>query len=346
MISQTGGLEVSTAKTNYYLIDVLKLFFSLCVVALHTNLFLSEAETLYWYSSHVIWRIAVPFFFISSGYFFCLKVKAAENPSAVLKASIKRLLILLLFWLCITLPLEIHALTLKNYTMLQIIFDLMKRSVLYPWGALWYILALIIAYLLIYPFLKKGLWQLPLLLGGFLYLFALICNSYYFVIENTFIQGIVDRYLDLFLSARNGLFLGFFYLATANYLTVKKPFSKHTNILLLCIGTAGLVLETYVIRECHYKDDHSLFLSLLPVVISLFELAKSKVYPKNGKLLRNLSIGVYVLHRPVLGYLNYFFSLSKRIGSIPLFMIVAFISILLAYLLQKIENPYIKRLIT
>lgn len=46
-------------NSNYYCIDILKLFFSMCIVALHTHLFLDINVTLHWYSSHCIWRIAV-----------------------------------------------------------------------------------------------------------------------------------------------------------------------------------------------------------------------------------------------------------------------------------------------
>lgn len=337
---------MADTKAEYYLIDVLKLFFSICIVALHTNLFLREYPALYWYFSHVIWRIAVPFFFISSGYFFCQKVKASSTPHRVLKNAVKRLLILFCFWLCITLPLEINTLMLKEYTIMQMLTDLIKRAILYPWGALWYLLALILAYLFIYPFIIKKSYKLPLCLGACLFSFALICNSYYFIIENTFVQGIADGYLELFISARNGIFLGFFYVAIANYLTVKKPFSKKGNILLLCIGLVSLFLEAAIIRGQNYKDDHSLFLSLPIVTLALFELAKSYTMTRSGKQLRNLSIGIYVLHRPVLGYLDYFLHLSKRVGSITLFFIVLLLTAFLVYLLQRINHPFIKRIIT
>lgn len=51
-------------------IDIVKLFFAYCVIAIHTVLFLDVNEGLYWFNNHMIWRLAVPFFFLTSGYFF------------------------------------------------------------------------------------------------------------------------------------------------------------------------------------------------------------------------------------------------------------------------------------
>lgn len=339
-------MVVEKNKEQYFIIDVLKLMFSFCIIALHTNLFLKEYPTLYWYSSHVIWRIAVPFFFITSGYFFCKKIKSSQHPKEVLKHTIKRLTILLSFWLLITLPLEIKQLLIQNLTTKQIIIELLRKVLFYPWGALWYIWALIISYLLIYPFIRKNCYKLPLLLGGLLYLFAILANSYYFVIENTFLQVIIDKYLSIFISTRNGIFLGFFYIAIANYLTIKKTYSKKKNIILLTVGIIGLIFEATIIRNHHYIEDHSLFFSLLLIAPSLFELAKSFKVNKNGRTIRNLSIGIYVLHRPILGYLNYFFHLEEKLSSIELFIIILLLSIVISYLLQKVNNKYINKVIT
>lgn len=333
-------------KENYFIVDVLKLFFSFCIVALHTKLFANEFPTLHWYCSHIVFRIAVPFFFISSGYFFCKKVKNSKNPIIILKNTLKRLLPLFIFWLCITLPLEINTLAQQDFTISKIIIELLRKLLFYPWGALWYILALMVSYLLIYPFLVKKQYKLPLFIGFILFLFAIIGNSYYFVIENTSLQKIVDAYLKTFISTRNGLFLGFFYIAIANYLTVKKDYSRKKNVLILSLGIVGLILETIIIKNNHYVEDHSLFFSLILVAPALFEIARSYNFSIDGKKLRNLSVGIYVLHRPILGYLNYYWKLGKKIGSIQLFLIVLLIAITMSYILQKMNNKYINKIIT
>lgn len=225
-------------------------------------------------------------------------------------------------------------------------WELLRKLLFYPWGAMWYILAVMVADILLYPFLKRNSYKLPLFIGFLLFMFAIISNSYYFLIENTFLSNFVDWYLGFFLSSRNGLFVGFFYTAIANYLTIKKSFSRKTNIIMIAIGMFGLILEAYFIRRNHYVEDHSLFFSLLLIAPSLFELAKSYQMHVDGKKIRNLSIGIYVLHRPILGYLNYFFELESKVTSLEFFIIVLLLSISGSYLLQKINNKYVNKVIT
>ena len=328
---------------NYYYIDILKLFFSICVVAIHTKLFLDTNKTLYWYSLHCIERLAVPFFFITSGYFFSEKIHKRQKKQKIVKKTIKRLSILLVFWLLVSLPLQIISLLSRQFTFSQIVVSLLQSILFYPWGSLWYIHALIIAFLLIYPFLKRNRFIFPLIIGFFLYLFAMVSNTYYFLIQGTWFQNVVDNYLQFFISSRNGLFVGFFYVAIGNCLTRIKSMPLSTNIFLLLLGMGGLTLETTLIRGKSYIGDHSLFFSLLVLVPALFTLAKSKNCNKDSKKIRNLSIGIYVLHKPVLSYLSYFFTFSS---SIERFLLVLSISTFLSYLLQKLDNKYINKIIT
>ena len=330
-------------ENNYYCIDILKLFFSVCVVALHTYLFLDTNPTLYWYSSHCIWRLAVPFFFVTSGYFFSQKLRNTNNQKKTLLMSIKRLMILLIFWLMIGLPFQIHSLLIQQLSIKKIIIELLRSIIFYPWGALWYILALIIAYILIYMFIKKEKNVIPLIIGFLLYLFAIISNSYYFIIEGTSAQIIVDKYLEIFISSRNGLFIGFFYVAIGNYLYVKKKSSTKKNVLMLIIGMIGLILETTFIYNRHYIEDHSLFFSLLIIVPAIFELSKKIHIKADSKKIRNLSIGVYVIHRPIINCLTYFYNIKSNT---ILFFMVAIISISISYFLQTINNKHINKIIT
>ena len=70
---------MQNSKSTNVAIDITKLIFCFCVVLLH-----SEAYTLlphsYWVEE-VLLRLAVPFFFVTSGYFWGAKLQNASGDS-------------------------------------------------------------------------------------------------------------------------------------------------------------------------------------------------------------------------------------------------------------------------
>jgi len=82
---------METKNTKYYgMIDVLRLVFAIMVVSIHTMAFQSINENLRIATSMGISRLAVPFFFLVSGYFLYNRIKLEIEP----RATLKRLLIL------------------------------------------------------------------------------------------------------------------------------------------------------------------------------------------------------------------------------------------------------------
>ena len=75
---------------NYTLIDYAKLFFAVCIVVIHTDVFLSTRLSS-WMILHGICRLAVPFFFITSGFFFGKKLLISKNIKQDLVKYCKRL---------------------------------------------------------------------------------------------------------------------------------------------------------------------------------------------------------------------------------------------------------------
>lgn len=87
-------------KDKYEMIDILKFIFAIFVVGIHTNIMSNPKDTFQWYILHIFFRLAVPFFFIVSGFLFGKKyIKNKENLKEISKMQIKRLLIPFIFWM-------------------------------------------------------------------------------------------------------------------------------------------------------------------------------------------------------------------------------------------------------
>lgn len=59
---------------NYDMVDLCKFIACICIVCIHTAAFSDFVSGGYYYISSCIFRIAVPFFFVTSGFFYGKKL--------------------------------------------------------------------------------------------------------------------------------------------------------------------------------------------------------------------------------------------------------------------------------
>lgn len=87
------------------------------------------------------------------------------------------------------------------------------NSFFYPRGAMWFLSACGVAALIIVFLYEKEC--ILIIVALFNFCFALIANTYYFCTINIpVIKSFVDEYLFLFVSARNGIFVGLILFGT------------------------------------------------------------------------------------------------------------------------------------
>ena len=316
-------------------------------MGIHTDLLLDFSPTINWYITHVIFRLAVPFFFVTSGFLYGLKIlEKKSNLKEITLNYIKRLMIPFFFWLGIGLIPEM--INQYNGNIFSTFYQIVKRCIFYPYGALWYIYALMIAVGVLYFFYKKGRYLLPIVIGFILYLFALLCNTYYFVAEKSIVlKQIVDSYMQVFISARNGIFVGVLFVSLGVFLAklLKEKKIKDWNLIYVTsiLSFCLFLFEIMLVRNRNMIDDHSMFI-MTPIVSSILVLLLTKFSRnKSYKKLRNLSTGIYFLHRPVLAYLLLFIQIPSHI---LLFIIVLSLAFAITWILQKINNRFIKKIIT
>lgn len=61
--------ESNVVKKQAAVVDIFKFLFSICILALHTNIVHNFPVKLQWYITHLIFRLGVPFFFCTSDIF-------------------------------------------------------------------------------------------------------------------------------------------------------------------------------------------------------------------------------------------------------------------------------------
>ncbi|WP_207638189.1 acyltransferase family protein [Butyrivibrio sp. AC2005] len=125
-----SGLDMG--KKNYYAIDLFKFIFAFCVVAIHTGpldgCMLSVVSTFY----DIFVAIAVPFFFISSGFFLAQKMQypfQIEANEIILKKYIKKNVKLYLIWSVIYFPLALVHFASRKIQPLRAVMLYVRRLI-------------------------------------------------------------------------------------------------------------------------------------------------------------------------------------------------------------------------
>ena len=299
---------------NYNAIDLARLICAILIVMLHVEPFgTAGAGSFYAHLNFVIQnylaRIAVPFFFIVSGYFHYV----LQNPESVswgrTKQYIIRMLRIYLIWTLIFLPIVIRSnLSDPEWgggtlpAILKYFRDLIFTG---SYVHLWYLPALIFAVFLTSFLLRKGVRPESILIAAFVfYLIGLLEQSWYglIVLLEEIIPVLKDGeelLLSVIVTTRNGLFMGFFFVALGMFLAFRKPqITARRAFILFVISMAAMGIDLYVLTEAGWIKAYDMSLFLIPVSLFFFsfllktELPDSRIFT----YLRQISALLFFSH--------------------------------------------------
>lgn len=341
--------NLNTRYNDYYKIDVIKFIAAILIIASHC-LPIFGKESLDLYYGQWFFRFAVPFFFISIGFFlnkpFNLNTEK-NNINNIFKKRIIKLLNLYIISTLIYFPIIIY----ENNSIPQILYYLF-----FGYRHLWFIINSIYGILLLWLFIKiKDVHKLIIILilylaGVFLCSYLpLFCNDSFVKINSTL------QYLG---TVRNGLFFAF-PLITIGYL-IKAYFDKIVNInskMIISLLILFIILsffESFIIEESFktmYHADEFLTLDLtimMPIVSVLLFIICIKNKPNNNsiikinsKLFRKMSMIMYVIHVIIIIIFDFIINFIS-ISVIPLIrcLLIIFLTIFISYIIAKINNYF------
>ncbi|MCD8014683.1 MAG: acyltransferase [Lachnospiraceae bacterium] len=336
-------------KKEYTTVDLMKFIFAICVVAIHTSLLNVNDSFSAWLVSSLLLRSAVPFFFVISGFFLADKIfrfdrSEKDKIRLTTKNYCRKLLPPLMVWGGVGLIIDIFSRISQGLDLMHILFYAF-RTIVYPKNAMWYLLALIIGAVIITElYLRTNKWWVPWIFISIIgYTFVLLCNNYYFLIDDTAIGSVTSLYIKLCESARNGIFYSPFYIGLGFVIqnAYKKGWLlrfKKTACGGLIVGVVLILLEASLIYELPYLDDRGVFISqviLIPCIVIICLLHDIKI-ELPYKLMRRLSTSIYFTHRTI----------SSVIVSLPfynentivLFVVTTIAAIIVALISYRINN--------
>lgn len=330
-------------KTEYRAIDFTKLIAAFLVVAIHIPPFEELAPAFSHAFEQVICRLSVPFFFLCTGFFTAEKITDWGRMKSYLLHIIK----MYLFWSILYLPCIFARFVKKEHAWQENVRELLRRFFLIgSYIQLWYLLATVVAVLLL--FLAKRLLGerdgLLILLAVCIYVIGLLGNSYrHIVIQNPVAASAIRGYQDVFLTTRNGFFFGFPFVTMGYFFFQKREKIKRPGkreLLLFFLLLAGLFEEEAWLTTRYGDGSHDMYL-LLPAVSGLLfflvaGIPVSEKADRAAKRARSLSTDLFLLHMLVWFWLKKsviwkFFWAKSALGS---YLLVACISLFLAVLLE------------
>lgn len=293
-------------RKKYPILDIMKFISALLVIAIHCAPFIEVNEPLNFVFVQIVARLAVPFFFITSGFLFFCKIdpKAGWREKQnlhQLKQYWLRIFKIYMVWTLLYLPLVFLSWFQGGFdssTLPRFLRDVLLNGSYYH---LWFLPALLLAIPLVY--LGYTTMKKRLLLAGsaLLYILGMLVNVYgNILVENAGIGVLIQAINAIFTTTRNGLFFGPIFITLGIYVKdfLDRDYRKPAGIAFL-ISFLLFCGEAYLLRYMEIMHDlTSMYLMIVPCVFFLlifllqFQLEDRSIY----HTLRKMSLLIYVSH--------------------------------------------------
>ena len=323
-------------KKEYYGIDLFKFIMSFCVIAIHTSLLNEQSHVFY----SLIIRMAVPFFFLSTGFLLSNKLNDSnenEYNLNIIKNQIIKFLKKYLFWSFIYLPLTIYGIFFFKYSLVGIVRNFLFVGEEYNSWQLWYLLSSVYAFVFLFFCFKRNVNSKKMITIIFLIIVLKSLFDYYEVnyvnFNMIFIVKVIRKTIRNF-----RIFNGIVFIPIGTKLKkIKVPFKINTFLFFL-----SLLLD-YYIKNIIVSE----YISII-TIISLFNFVKELNLKKSIIYIyfRKISSIIYYIHM----YIFTIYSLIryKKINfGFEMFLVTSILSfvfsIMYIFISKKIENNQLNK---
>ena len=252
---ENGGSRMESGKAaRIKSWDAFKWLAAFLVVAIHT----SPLESIWPYGDFLLTRIAarlaVPFFFMLTGY-FTVQVKKTE----------KKLLLLYLGVTCLYLPVQIYKyMGGETFTAGRILKDIFFDGTFYH---LWYLPACMLGLALMTLFLKCGK-ENAVAISILLYVIGLLGDSYFGLVRlSPVLSKVYDGMFTCFSYTRNGIFMAPLFLLLGRLFREqekkgKQNKNKEKELILFLCSFVLMIQEALLLHNTDWQRHDSMYLFL------------------------------------------------------------------------------------
>ena len=335
-------------------IDFVKFICSILVVSIHVKPF--GEKVIGWRAffnfgiQNYLARIAVPFFFISTGYFLYQKMPVDKNDVQRIKRYLLKIVRLYLIWSAIYFPINFVRILLDEEGFIHgfqkyIINFLFSGS----YSHLWYLNATCCAVGILTIVLSKGISPKHILRFAYVtYFIGLFGQSWFgFIVPlktiAPFIWKLLKMVQSLISTTRNGLFEGMLFVGIGMWIRCfGLKFTKRQAMIGFIISMFFFLVEVFLLKYFHISRMHDMYFCLVPVSICLFVSVRGTniLQFTVSDSLRSISTLVFLMHKGVaIGIGGLLKIVNVELLSTPIYFLgVVFITMICAIMIIKISK--------
>lgn len=276
-------------------IDLFKFIASIIVVAIHTSSLQNCSNGLIKNIWEIISIMAVPFFFLSTGYlsFYSEKDKGVIDKTKI-KYFLKKYIKIYIIWTIVYLPITIFGFINDGNSLLKSIVLFIRAFFIigenFDSWPLWYILSSIYAFLIIYILLNFKLNKREITICSlFILLFGCIITFFLnFQYHYVYPLELLKKILNLLLGGSGRLLYGVGYITIGINLALAEK-NKKSNLKYILILILLILLVPNTIK-------HFILIPLITMIFNRIKDIEIKTKFINYKLLRTMSTVTYFMH--------------------------------------------------
>lgn len=284
---------------NYETLDCFRLIAAFLVIAIHVSPLSCWNENIDYLITYCFGRIAVPFFFMVTGYFVIAPYVRSgfKRKNKILKFFIKTVLLYCMATI-LYIPINLYA---GNF--LMNLWDLIKALVFDgTFYHLWYFPSVITGCVITIKLCKRGMYN-AIGIALILYTIGLLGDSYFGIVNsNPILSGLYSIIFFITDYTRNGFFFAPVFLLLGVIIALQKGGHQFRTCLIgVLVSLLFMLLEGYMTYFLGWQRHNSMYLFLVPTMYFLFHLllqvnCNTHINHNTALHLRKISGVIYIIH--------------------------------------------------
>ena len=279
-------------KEGYAGIDYFRMIAAFLIIAIHTSPLATYNNTADFILTRIVARTAVPFFFMTSGFFMIAKYNYNSDK---LKTFIKRTSYIYGISIALYIPVNIYNGYFAADNLLPTILkDIVFDGTFYH---LWYLSAAIIGASIAWLLVKKIGLKWALIVTAILYIVGLFGDSYFgFSLQIPFMKSLYTNLFEVSDYTRNGIFFAPIFFVLGGIIASKKwHLSLRNNLIGLIVSFFLMLTEGLLLHKWGVQRHDSMYIMLIPCMFFLFS-ALIYLQGHRSSALRTSALIIYIIH--------------------------------------------------